>query len=110
MQTGIQVMLMNVSNQLFSNYTLHQFRNEAKSRYWAVVFQVLNRKRGLLMINITCEKMNHQTAVLFNGGFVCLPSLFNGALSADHARSILPVQKLIITQLCLMGLYLLANL
>ena len=41
----IKAMLMNIINQLFSNYMYHQFRNEAKSRYWAVVFQILNRKR-----------------------------------------------------------------
>ena len=41
-------MSMNIINQLFSNYMFHQFRNEAKSRYWAVVFQILNLKRGLL--------------------------------------------------------------
>ena len=29
-----QAMSMNMINQLFSNYTFHQFRNEAKSRYW----------------------------------------------------------------------------
>ena len=44
---------MNTINQLFINYTFHQFRNEARSRYWAVVLQILNSKRGLLIRGVT---------------------------------------------------------
>ena len=46
-------MLMNMINQLFSNYTFHQFRNEAKSRYWAVVFKSSTAREAFLISGVT---------------------------------------------------------
>ena len=31
----------------------HQFRNEAKSRYWVVVLQILNRREDFLIRGVT---------------------------------------------------------